>query len=355
MTDRENIIGLFRKTGYERMLPHYSMTPDLQRRFDEYRERTGYTPPPSAFAYIPTSGVLEPRSDEFWKQFYDAPIREGTEFDIYGVAYEPGSADCMHMRHMRHPLEQMTELEELRAYPFPKFNPEPTKQQLEAVAQIHAEGRFALGGMACTLWESAWYTRGMEPLMMDMIAEPELANFILDVFADNAVANAVSNARAGADGILLGDDIGMQHTIMMSEELFRTYLKPRLARVISAAKAVKPDLIFIFHSCGYIVPFIRDLIEAGVDVLNPVQPECMDFEQLIAEFGDEISFCGTLGTQTLMPFGTPEEVRAKVKENLDRMGPRGGLLACPTHILEPEVPVENVIAYLEACREYQVR
>lgn len=88
--------------------PITTRPPDLQRRFDEYRERTGYTPPRSAFANIPTSGVPEPRSDVFWKQFYDGPIKEGTAFDIYGVACEPGRADCMHMLH---PLERMTELE----------------------------------------------------------------------------------------------------------------------------------------------------------------------------------------------------------------------------------------------------
>ena len=144
----------------------------------------------------------------------------------------------------------------------------------------------------------------------------------------------------------------MQSSIMMSKELYCKYIKPRLKRVIDAAKAINPELIVFYHSCGHVTPFIPDLIEAGVDVLNPVQPESMNFEEVYREYGDRISFCGTLGTQTLMPFGTPEEIRETVFRYLDMVGEKGGLLICPTHVLEPEVPVENVVAYIEACKEY---
>lgn len=353
MNDRENLISLFRRTGYERMPVHFSMSPDLAGRFARYCERTGYVCPPSAFVWLPGSELKTPRSQDFWRSFYSHPFKEGTGFDCYGVAHEPGSEACFHMTKMYHPLEEMTELEELMAYPFPEFVPGPTQDQRAEAVKTHEEGRFALGDMQCTVWETAWYARGMETLMMDMMAEPELAEFVLDRVTDNAVTLAVNYAKAGADGLFLGDDIGMQKSIMMSLELYRQYLKPRLKRVIDAARAVKPDIIILYHSCGYVTPFIRDLIEAGVDVLNPVQPECMDFEAIYREYGNDISFCGTLGTQTLMPFGTPEEIEMTLRKNLDLAGEKGGLLACPTHMLEPEVPVENVIAYLEACRNYK--
>ena len=100
------------------------------------------------------------------------------------------------------------------------------------------------------------------------------------------------------------------------------------------------------------VPFIEDLIEAGIDVLNPVQPECMNFEELFQEYGKRLSFSGTLGTQTLMPFGTPEDIKNEIKNILDFVGPKGGLLICPTHVLEPEVPVENIVAFIDACKAY---
>jgi uroporphyrinogen decarboxylase len=192
----------------------------------------------------------------------------------------------------------------------------------------------------------------MEVLMMDMMTEPELAEFVLDTVTEHAVIQAQNYVLAGADGIFLGDDIGMQFTPMMSLELYREFLKPRLAKVISAAREIKPDVIVVYHSCGHATPYIPDLIEAGVDVLNPVQPESMNFEEILETYRGRLSYCGVLGTQTLMPFGSPEEVYETTTRYLDLVGPQGGLLACPTHVLEPEVPVENVVAYLEACRNY---
>ena len=106
------------------------------------------------------------------------------------------------------------------------------------------------------------------------------------------------------------------------------------------------------HSDGVIDPIIPELIEIGVDILNPVQPECMDPVQLKREYGNELAFWGTIGTQTTMPFGTPEEVKAVVKERIETVGQGGGLLLAPTHVIEPDVPWENVVAFFEAVEEY---
>ena len=280
MTDRENIIGLLRRTGYEYILPDYSMAPELKCRFDKYCRESGFEAPRQAFVRIPGTRVVNPKPEDFWRQFYDHGFKEGTHFDHYGVANEPGSEDCLHMTHMYHPLEQMTELVELQAYPFPVLADEPSEAQFRAVKELHEQGRFAMGNMQCTIWETAWYARGMEVLMMDMMTEPELADFLLDVVTENSIKSAVNYAKAGVDGLFLGDDVGMQHSIMMSRELYCRFLKPRLKRVIDAARSVKPDLIVFYHSDGYVTPFIPDLIEVGVNVLNPIQPECMDFEAL---------------------------------------------------------------------------
>lgn len=109
----------------------------------------------------------------------------------------------------------------------------------------------------------------------------------------------------------------------MSVPLYCTWLKPRLKRVIDAARVFKPDILVLYHSCGYVEPFIPHLMEAGVDVLDPVQPECMDFAKIHAEYGDVLSFHGTLGTQSTMPFGSPQDVRDVVFRNLDIAGRQG--------------------------------
>ena len=168
-----------------------------------------------------------------------------------------------------------------------------------------------------------------------------------------SVSQAEAFARAGVDVLLLGDDIGTQRSIMMSPALYREWLKPRLAKVIARAREIKPDILIQYHSCGFIEPYIEDLIEVGVDILNPVQPECMPFADIYAKYGHLLSFNGALGTQSTLPFGTPEDVRRAVRDALDTAGDRGGLFVCPTHVVEPEVPWENILAYVEACGGYK--
>jgi uroporphyrinogen decarboxylase len=139
----------------------------------------------------------------------------------------------------------------------------------------------------------------------------------------------------------------MQHSTMMSVDMWRQWLKPRFARVIRAAKEIKPDILAFYHSCGYVLPFLDDLIEIGVDILNPVQPECMAFDEVHKLVGNRLSFWGTIGTQTTLPFGTPEEVRRVVRSRLETCGAKGGILIAPTHLVEPEVPWANLQAMAE--------
>jgi len=257
------------------------------------------------------------------------------------------------MTYMRHPLGRASSLEALQAFPFPAYDTENVQHIRDAVEATHAAGLAAVGGMQCTVWERAWYIRDMTQLMMDMTMEDEKASFILDKITDHACQRAAAYAAAGADIIELGDDVGMQETIMMSKEMYAEWLQPRLACVIAAAKAQNPDVLIWYHTCGYVEPLIDNLIEAGVEILNPIQPECMDFAEIHAKYGDRLSFHGTVGTQTTMPFGTPQEVRATVHRNLEIAGEQGGLFCCPTHMLEPEVPWENIEAYVAACKEFK--
>jgi uroporphyrinogen decarboxylase len=191
----------------------------------------------------------------------------------------------------------------------------------------------------------------MEDLMVDMMSEDEMATVLLDRITRTSEKRAHLFARAGVDILHLGDDIGMQSTPMMSVDLWRTWLKPRLASVIETARAQKPDVLIFYHSCGYVEPFIDDLIEVGVEVLNPIQPESMDFAGINARYGDRLSFWGTIGTQTTLPFGSPEDVRNTVRRNVQLRGEEGGIVIAPSHVVEPEVPWENIIALREACDE----
>ncbi|MBN2450099.1 MAG: hypothetical protein JXR77_06900 [Lentisphaeria bacterium] len=357
MTPRENMLSLYRRTGWEWAPVSFSLCPAMQQKMraavPEGMGLGAHFDYPEGFAYTGAPGPKRLAAEKpDWQRYYAESLHPETSFSDYGVAMEGGHEGTHHLRRMHHPMARMDSLEQMQAYPWPQWDWENSAHIREAVETAHAKGLPVIAGMACCVWETSWYIRDMTVLMMDMVAGDPKASYVLDRVTDDSARRAEAFARAGVDIIATGDDIGMQKTIMMSLDMYREWLKPRLARIIAAAKRVKPDLLVHYHSCGYVEPYIPDLIEAGIDILNPVQPECMDFAGLHARYGDRLSFNGTLGTQTTMPFGTPDDVREVVFRNLEIAGAGGGLAVCPTHLLEPEVPWANVDAYVRACRDY---
>lgn len=353
LSPRENLNRLFRRNGIADAAVDFSLCPIMVDKFERKFHHRDYV---REFQFpirnVYARSLLQPFTDWQNTYFKDVAFAHEVNFDILGVGHEK-TPESMHMTRMHHPMRYFTSLAEAQNYPYPIFNPDALPDATKQTQVIHDQGLFAVGNMQCTIWERAWYMRGMENMMMGMFDEDPMTIYHLDKITEIAVAQASLYAQAGVDLIFLGDDIGMQHTIMMSLDMYRQYLKPRLANVIKAARVINPDVLIAYHSCGFVEPFIDDLIDAGIDILNPVQPECMDFAKIHAKYDNRLSFWGTLGTQTLFPFGTPEEVYAKTIENLSIAGPRGGLLAAPTHLVEPEVPLENILAYVSACHDFK--
>ena len=223
---------------------------------------------------------------------------------------------------------------------------------VERSTRLYQERGYAVAGeLYLTIFETSWLLRGMETLLLDFFRNQDVAHAIFESITDIRVRQAVKYAQIGVDVLRLGDDVATQKGPIMSLELYRQFLKPRMGRIIAAAKKVKPDILIFMHSDGAMVDFIPDYIDIGVDIVNPIQPECNDLAEIGRRFGDRISFWGGIGTQTTMPYGTPEEVKKKVQEVQTQLGCQGGLLLAPSHILEPEVPWENVVAFIEAARE----
>ena len=364
MNKRENLISLYRRERTEEVPVGMHFCPSLEEEFKRrYPGETDYLEhfgAPYRIIYDPgfpwnfDAKWRVPNRDHIdWMQHYSKDeFQRDKKFDLWGTAHEKGSEAAVHMTQMHHPLKNADSLEELKAYPWPDFSTVDWSYLDDEVKAIHDKGLAVFVWAECTIWETAWYVRGMDNLMTDMALEDEKAVWLLDLITEKACERARAFAKAGVDILGLGDDVGMQDALMMSQTMYQEWLKPRLAKVIAAAKEVKPDILISYHSCGYVTPLIGDFIEAGVDILNPVQPECMDFEEVFKEYGGRISFNGTIGTQRLMPFGTPQAIRDQVKRNLDIAGEKGGLFCCPTHMLEPEVPWENIQAYVDAVSEF---
>jgi uroporphyrinogen decarboxylase len=279
-------------------------------------------------------------------------LPESTLFDEYGIGHSKGSEFAFHMTRMHHPLSGADE-DEIMNYPYPSVDESKLKEFKHKVTALHQMGLASFGFMQMTIWEASWYLRSMEELFVDMMTESESARILFDKITDFACAKAVAYASSGIDILSLGDDIGTQNSIMLDVGLWEKWLQPRLKKVIRAAREIKPDILIFYHSCGYITPFIDKLIESGVEILNPVQPECMDFNEIHDLYGDRISFWGTLGTQQLIPYGTKEEVKRVTLERLEKCGRKGGIVIGPTHMVEPEVPWDNLLAITEAAKEYE--
>jgi len=150
------------------------------------------------------------------------------------------------------------------------------------------------------------------------------------------------------DMIWLGDDVGHQQGMLMSPRHWRRFLKPRMAHIIERLKAINPDVKVAYHTDGCVYAIIPELIEIGLDVLNPIQPAAMDPVRLKGEFGKSLSFWGSMDEQYTLPFGTAEEVRREVLDRVATLGAGGGLILAPTHHVQLDTPLENFWAMVQA-------
>lgn len=272
----------------------------------------------------------------------------------WGVGHKQGSV--AHFTEMQHPMKDLETIEEFQQYPYP--DPVADYDWSEVAAKVNSikeRDLIVIAPMSCTIFETAWYMRGMDNLMIDMVMNHELADYHMDRIMNTRCEFARRYAEAGVDVLALGDDVSTQLDMMMSPEMWRGFLKHRLGKVIRAAKDIKPDILIFYHGDGNLQKIIPDLIEVGVDILNPIQPECMDPAEIKRLYGDRLSFWGTLGTQTTLPFGTAEDVRNECIKMIETVGKGGGLLLSPSHLLEPEVPWENIQAYIDTVNEYNNR
>ncbi len=150
------------------------------------------------------------------------------------------------------------------------------------------------------------------------------------------------------DGVLFGDDWGQQRGLMFGAKRWRQFIKPRAAamykRVAAAGKAV------CLHSCGKVQDLFPELIEIGLQVFNPFQPEVMDLQEMKSRYGDALTFYGGVSVQQLLPFGTPRQVRDEVRRLMDTLGRGGGFIVAPSHDMPGDVPLENLLAFIETVR-----
>jgi uroporphyrinogen decarboxylase len=229
--------------------------------------------------------------------------------------------------------------------------PDPNRPELYADAQQmireFKDEYWIVGVTVTTIFETAWALRGLEQLMLDMLMDPDLADHILDIPYRYHLTAAKKLVEMGVDMIWTGDDVGSQHKMLISPRMWRQYLKPRMASFVAELKAINPELKVAYHTDGNVMPIIPELIEIGIDILNPVQPASMNPAEVKRQFGDRLSFWGTIDEQHTLPFGSPEQVKSEVIDRLETVGQRGGLILGPTHHVQLDTPLGNFWALVD--------
>ena len=254
----------------------------------------------------------------------------------------------------RNPLIGAGCVEDIEAYPFPLVESQDDVSRLRSAVDSHHQRGFAVAGQVPQLggvvFETAYRLRGLDNLLEDFRWRPDFAEALLERITETACRNVLQLIACGVDIVVLGDDIGTPTSMLISPGMWRGWIKPRLARIIEAARRADPGIAVAYHSDGFYRPVIADLIEIGVSILNPVQPDCMDPLEVRRQFGESLTLWGTVGAARLLPFATPEEIRREVRLRIETLGRCGRLIVSPAYDLEDDVPLANAVGFLEACR-----
>jgi len=305
-----------------------SIDAEPRKRLDEY-----YGGPenfPEHEAFIVGRGVN-------WRA-EDLP--DGRFRDIFGVVWVQGN--------IFHIVEPVLKEPSLAGFEFPSLISDEEVADLERWCEENAE-KFRIFTFGLLFWERAWALRGMENILMDMALEERFCHELFERLMELHLEALDKILHLPIDSIRFGDDFGGQKGLLMGLPYWRKYIKPRLAKMYG--KVRDAGKIVSIHSCGDNSEILGEMIEMGLQVFNPAQPEANDLPALKKLYGRHLTLEGGIGTQVTLPFGTPDQVREEVRRCREVLGPGGGLIMTTTKPIRPEVPTENAVACVEAIIE----
>lgn len=284
-----------------------------------------------------------------------APLYTGAESEFFPSTWAGGIASFWRLKEFENftqagwnmemeapPLAGALTIGECEKYLWPQNDWFDYSDLKERLSEWREFSIMASGG---SVFQHATYVRGMDTLMMDMMMDPEMANYILDKFTDFYFEYYRRMFEAAGDMIdvfALADDLGMQNTLLIGPDLFEEYVAPRLKKM--AALAHRYNIRLLLHTCGNVEVLIPRLIELGVDILDPIQPESMDPLAIKQKFGRQITLRGGISVQKILTYGTPGQVREETRRIVDALKPGGGYIFSPGHpVLQDEIPAENIL------------
>jgi uroporphyrinogen decarboxylase len=351
LTARERVHLALSHRGSDRVPVDFMATPEAWKRLQNH---LGIDDRESVLRYLgidmrhPRQRYVGPPlvydSDETWADAWGVRRRK--------IQYQGGAYDEI----VQHPLANIRDASELLRYSWPQPDWWDAGALAEEIRGLDAQGDYAIAllefGDPGGIFEIAWYLRGMERFLMDMVTQPALAHEIMRRVTDfylGSLDRVMAAVGDRVDLIWTSDDIAHQHGMLISQRAWRELIAPHHARLNRRVHELGARVMY--HSCGAVKPFIPGLIEIGVDVLDVLQfsADHMDPQEIKAEFGGRLCFHGGMDVQSTLPLGTEDEVRRSARERIDVLGRDGGYILAPTHNIQVDTPPENIVAmYAEA-------
>jgi uroporphyrinogen decarboxylase len=349
MTQRERVIAAmgFKEPDLVPIIAY--LCPDLQ---DVCERMTGTRDYAAYFDFdIKRDHLTRTRKITDYARFHDQVPRNAS-FTDWGMMMVPFPDDRNYAKHFPS-MTSFTSVDQIESYPFPDVEAEYRYEPLRAAAKAAHDAGYAYGaGFDLGPIQTLWTLVGMDRFMMEATADEPFIHALYEKVVEILCGQARMLATVDVDIIYNGDNFATQRGLMVSRKFWREWYGPAHRRLIEILKAARPRIKYFYHADGMMQEMIPDLIEIGVDIIDPIQPECMDPSVIKREYGRDIVLSGTVGIQQTMSFGTPRDVEEEVKLRLRTIGPGGGFLLAPTHTLAPEVPWENVCAFVEAARKF---
>lgn len=266
-------------------------------------------------------------------------LSANTYRDDFGAVWQRGSAD--------HVIQPALAQPSLQGYSFPDLTTDAHYAGLGEWLDLHHD-RFKIVQLGMLFWECTWSMRGMTNIMMDLYDVPGFVDGLLEGLESVCMAvidRLVRDFGDRIDAIGFSDDMGTQRGLQMSPRTWRRFLKPGQQRMYEKIRSA--GKVVYLHSCGDVHQIAGELVDIGVNMLQPIQPEAMDIYALKREYGRHLCFAGGISTQHTLPYGSPEQVRAEVKERIEVMGKGGGYVVAPAKPILPGVPIENAVALID--------
>ncbi|MEM2180989.1 MAG: uroporphyrinogen decarboxylase family protein [Nitrososphaeria archaeon] len=281
---------------------------------------------------------------------------DGTFLDEWGLRRKP-SPDGLYYEVVP-TLQNVIEKEDIDNHPWPNSEAPGLTDGLRKMAKELEEAGWAVATspVGGGIFEIAWWLRGFNNFIKDLYTNPDFACYLLNKITEVQISLFDILLDEVGDYVVMvqiGDDLGTQTGPLIPLNLYRKYIKPYHKKLCDFIHR-KTDAKIMIHSCGAVEPFISDFIDAGIDVLNPVQPlaKGMDTKILKEKYGDKICFHGGIDTQRVLPYGTPLEVRKEVKRRIRDLAPNGGYILAPSHNIQVDTSPENIIALYKAAQKY---